>query len=107
MEVRKVTYLGNGIYAHVCPLCGGILASSSEADMMPEFSICNCDAERAAYDIIDRNGVRVIRRNIAPRFVGVVNDGGIDSVEWVDQCSALEAARAVNEAAEWLLGHNG
>lgn len=105
MEVRKVTYLGNGIYAHVCPLCGNVLASSSEADMMPEFSICGCDAERPAYDIIDRNGVRVIRRNVRPRFAGVVNDGGIDSVEWVDQCTALEAARVVNEAAEWLMGH--
>lgn len=103
MEVRKVTYIGNGIYAHVCPLCGGILASSSEADMMPEFSICNCDAERPAYDIIDRNGVRVIRRNVRPRFVGVVDSDGIESVEWADQCTALEAARAVNEAAEWLI----
>ena len=84
-------------------MCGGTLASSSEADMMPEFSICGCDAERAAYDIIDRNGVRVIRRNLRPRFVGVVNNGGIESVEWVDQCTALEAAKTVNEAAKWLM----
>lgn len=32
-----------GLYAHVCPLCGNILASSSEEDLMPEFSICDCD----------------------------------------------------------------
>ena len=43
MKINKVTMIHKGLYAHICPLCGNILASSSEEEMMPEFSICECD----------------------------------------------------------------
>lgn len=29
-------------WAQVCPICGEILSSASEKDLLPEFSYCNC-----------------------------------------------------------------
>ena len=51
MKITKTTEIMPRVYAHVCPLCGGIYASSSEVDMMPEFSICACDKNGNKEDV--------------------------------------------------------
>ena len=97
-----------GLYAHICPLCGNILASSSEPDMMPEYSICNCDknaAKESAYELFGKDGYVMIRRNKYPRFIGKVTMGtssDIEEIEWIDSCTAMEAARALRKAGEFL-----
>lgn len=102
MKVTRITRLDGYLFAHVCPICGNILASSSEIDMMPEFSICDCDKDNPPYDIFVKNGVRIVRSNIRPRFIGVVRSDGIESVEWTDQCGALEAAKAIRKALDYI-----
>lgn len=109
MKITKITRLNRGLYAHVCSLCGNILASSSEPDMMPEFSICDCDkneAKEPAYELFDKDGYVMIRRNKPPRFVGKVTMGelsDIEDVEWLDNASLMEAARALRKAGEFLI----
>lgn len=109
MKITKITRLNRGLYAHVCPLCGNILASCSEPDMMPEFSICDCDkndAKEPAYELFDKDGHVMIRRNKPPRFVGKVTMGkfsDIEEIEWQDDCTAIEAARALRKAGEFLI----
>ena len=109
MKITKITRLNRGLYAHICPLCGNILASSSEPDMMPEFSICDCDkndAKEPAYELFDKDGYVMIRRNKPPRFVGKVTMGklsDIEEIEWLDDCTAIEAARALRKAGEFLI----
>ena len=78
MKITKITRLNRGLYAHVCPLCGNILASCSEPDMMPEFSICDCDKNDAKLS-------------------------DIEEIEWLDDCTAIEAARALRKAGEFLI----
>lgn len=109
MKINKITMIHKGLYAHVCPLCGNILASSSEYNMMPEFSICNCDKnedKKTAYELFDKDGYVMIRRNKRPRFVGKVTFvklSDIEEIEWLDDCTAVEAARALRKAGEFLI----
>lgn len=109
MKITKITKLSRGLYAHVCPLCGNILASSTEFDMMPEFSICDCDKNESksqVYELFDKDGYVMIRRNKPPRFVGKVTMGelsDIEEIEWLDDCTAIEAARAMRKAGEFLI----
>lgn len=109
MKITKMTRLNRGLYAHVCPLCGNILASSSEPDMMPEFSICDCDKNELksqSYELFDKDGFVMIRRNKPPRFVGKVTMGklsDIEEIEWMDNCTAIESARALRKAGEFLI----
>lgn len=94
----------------VCPLCGAILADSSEEEFMPEFSICECDRngnKQLAYELFDRDGNAWIRRNKYPRFVARVSFGtmsDIEDVEWLDDCTdALSVAKAMRKASEFLI----
>ena len=109
MKITKIKRLHRGLYAHVCPLCGNIMASSSEPDMMPEFSICDCDknnCKEPAYELFNKDGYVMIRRNKPPRFVGKVTMGklsDIEGIEWQDNCTAIEAARALRKAGEFLI----
>ena len=109
MKITKITRLHRGLYAHVCPLCGNILASSSEPDMMPEFSICGCDRKdekEPTYELFDKDGFVIIHRNKPPRFVCKVTMGklsDIEEIEWMDNCIATEAARALRKAGEFLI----
>lgn len=109
MKVTKITKIDWGLYAHVCPLCGSILASNSGEEMMPEFSICDCDrneGKRPAYELFERDGYVMIRRNKPPRFVGRVTMGessDIEGIEWQDECGVTEAASALRKAGEFLL----
>lgn len=98
-----------GLYAHICPLCGNILASSSEPDMMPEFSICDCDKNESktpAYELFDKDGFVMIRRNKPPRFTGKVTFGkfsDIEDIQWIDAASSLDMAKALRKAGEFLI----
>ena len=98
-----------GLYAHICPLCGSILASSSEEDMMPEFSICECDnnsSKLPVYETYNERGFVMIRRNTYPRFIGKVTMGiqsDIEDIRWIDRVNnVMDAAKAMNKAAEYL-----
>ena len=99
MKINKVTMIHKGLYAHICPLCGIILASSSEEEMMPEFSICECDKngnKLPVYETYDAVDSIMIRRNTYPR-------SDIEDVKWIDKVNnVMDAARAMNKAAEFL-----
>lgn len=110
MKITKITDLQPGVYAHICPLCGKIHASACEPDMMPEFSICECDRNGnkvPVYELFESDGKTMIRRNKPPRFVGEVTMGAlsdIESIVWLDGCTnPLEIASAMRKASEFLL----
>lgn len=109
MKITKVTMIHRGLYAHVCPLCGNILASCSDPDMMPEFSICPCDRKEEkgpVYELYTENGYTMIRRNKPPRFTGKVTFGqgsDIEDVEFIDPASVTEMAKALRKAGEFLI----
>lgn len=109
MKITKITKLHRGLYAHVCPLCGAIHASSFDPDMMPEFSICDCDRvtkKEPAYELYTEDGYTMIRRNKPPRFTGRVTFGlksDIEEIQWMDAASALDMAKALRKAGEFLI----
>lgn len=78
--------------------------------MMPEFSICDCDRngnKQPTFELFERDGKTMIRRNKPPRFVGEVTFGqlsDIENIEMVDECNdCLELARVIRKAGEFLL----
>lgn len=109
MKITKITKLHRGLYAHVCPLCGAIHASSFDPDMMPEFSICDCDRateKEPVYELYTEDGYTMIRRNKPPRFTGRVTFGlksDIEEIQWMDAASALDMAKALRKAGEFLI----
>ncbi len=112
MKVTRITRIGPGLYAQVCPLCGTILASASEPEFMPEFSICNCDRNgnrKEVYELYTEGSKTMIRRNTFPRFTAEVTMGTLSDIEytsWQDTCTAIEAARAMRKAGEFLLKYS-
>lgn len=109
MKITKITKLQPGIYAHVCPLCNEVHASASEPDMMPEFSICDCDRngnKQPVYEVFELDGKMMIRRNTYPRFVGEVMMGplsDIENVTMLDDCTdPIKLASVMRKAAEFL-----
>lgn len=109
MKITKITIIHRGLYAHICPLCGAIHASASDPGLMPEFSICNCDrrnSKEPAYELYTDNGYTMIRRNKPPRFTGKVTFGKLSDIEdihWMDTSSALDMAKALRKAGEFLI----
>ena len=109
MKITKITKLHEGLYAHVCPLCNAVHASSSDPEWMPDFSICRCDSKEKkapAYELYMEGGCTMIRRNKPPRFTGKVTfglDSDIEDIEFMDQASALEMAKALRKAGEFLI----
>lgn len=110
MKVNKITKLQAGIYAFVCPLCGSVLASASEPDFMPDFSICNCDIngnEKQTFELFEVDGKTMIRRNKYPRFIGEVTFGqlsDIENIEMIDECSDLsKLAKVMRKAGEFII----
>lgn len=109
MKITKITKLSSGLYAHVCPLCGDIHASASEPDLMPAFSICDCDhneEKEPAYELYTEDGYTMIRRNKPPRFTGRVTfglDSDIEDIRFVDPASVSEIAKALRKAGEFLI----
>lgn len=104
MKVTKITTL----YAHVCPLCGRILASSSEINSLPEYSICACDRNTEkipAYTTYPENGYVMIRRNKYPRFTARVSPGvksDIENIVWLDECTPEKANSSIKKAIIFL-----
>lgn len=109
MKVKDVHKIGESIYAHVCPLCGSILASASEEELLPSFSICPCDRngnKNDVYELYEEDGVMMIRRNKSPRFIGKVTfnqETDIEVTEVLDYTSAEELARAMRKAGEFII----
>lgn len=110
MRITKITEIMPRVYAHVCPLCGGVYASSSEIDMMPEFSICGCDKngnKEDVYSLYTVDGKTMIRRNKYPRFIGEVTMGVssdlIKNAVFFDETDALTIAKAMRKAGEFLI----
>ena len=113
MKITKISYIGNRLYAHICPLCGAILASVTEKEMMPEFSICECDRngnKLPVYEIFEGEGGPMIRRNKWPRFVGHITFGQMSDIEIVDiidrDADVMEMAKAMKKAGEFLIKSN-
>lgn len=108
MKITRPTTIAPGIYAHVCPLCGQVLADACEAEMLPEFSICPCDRngnKAPVYETYRQDGAVMIRRNKPPRFTArVAFDGPSDlaDVRFSDEASPDEYARALRKASEYL-----
>lgn len=109
MKITNITEIMPGVWAHVCPLCGAVHASASEPDLMPEFSICDCDRNEdkaPAYELYAEDGYTMIRRNKPPRFTGRVTFGlrsDIEDVKFIDPASPLEMAKALRKAGEFIL----
>lgn len=108
MRITRITKIHNGLYAHICPACGNILASSYEPDLMPEFSICPCDRNYnkiPAYDLYPDNGYIMIRRNKFPKFIGIASTGeipSVDNIQWQDECEEKDRDKAVKKAIEFI-----
>lgn len=108
MKITKITKGNNGLYEHVCPKCGSILASACDEGSMPEFSICPCDKNMnkiPAYELYTEDGYVMIRRNKFPRFTGIVIAGqmpSVEHIEWIDECPDNKAEQAVKKSVEFL-----
>lgn len=109
MKVTKSIQAKNGMWVHMCPICGTIRKSASEEEYMPEFSICDCDRnsnKKEVYELYEEDGVTMIRRNKQPRFIGKVvfsQETDIEVTEVLDYTSAEELAKAMRKAGEFLL----
>lgn len=109
MKVKGVHKIGVSEYAHVCPLCGSILASASEEELLPSYSICPCDRngnKKEVYELYEEDGVTMIRRNTPPRFKGKVifsKETDIEITEVLEYTSAGELAKAIRKAGEFLI----
>lgn len=108
MKITKITKIHNGLYEHICPRCGSILASASDIDLMPEFSICSCNRnpnKLPAYELYPENGYVMIRRNKFPRFTGIVIMGeypSIENIQWLDECTEKDAEKSLKKAEIFL-----
>lgn len=113
IKIIRPVKVGPRLWAHKCPLCGQIYASADEPDLLPEFSLCDCDGGRGAPfrfvrlpDGAERIGctefprfVARIARDSAGRFAGVDILPGADDLRGL---SALEVARAMRIAGEYI-----
>lgn len=111
IKVANITFFNDTrIYAHVCPKCGRILASSVERDMMPEFSYCeHCIEEKPLY-IIHRthqwgNGKDVmwLERTQAPTMsANILNNWTLSRGEFDSPIDVHETAVIMREAQNWV-----
>lgn len=109
MKVNKITKINRGLYVHICPLCGTTLVSAGDEELMPEFSICDCDKnsnKKPVYELYEEDGSTMIRRNTYPRFSGKVTMGqfsDIEDIQWVDYTTdSIALAKAMRKAGEFL-----
>ena len=108
MKITKITKVNNGLYEHICPRCGSILASASDIDLMPEFSICQCNKninKIPAYELYPENGYVMIRRNKFPHFTATLTMGeypSIENIQWLDECTEKDAEKALKKAEIFL-----
>lgn len=105
--------IGPRLWAHKCPLCGQIYASADEPDLLPEFSLCDCDGGRGApFRFIKLpDGSEGIECTEFPRFTARITRDrrgwftGIDGLpgsEDLRGLSALEIARAIRIACDYI-----
>lgn len=109
MRVTKPIKIGPAMWAHICPLCGAVLASASEPEYLPDYSICSCDRngnKLPVYEIFEGDGGPMIRRNKWPRFVGRITFGQLSDIEIVElidrDADVMEMARAMRKAGEFI-----
>ncbi|MDD3040895.1 hypothetical protein [Bacteroides sp.] len=109
MKVTNKKKIGSAMWVLQCPLCGDILASTSEKEYLPDYSLCDCDRnenKQAVYELFDVCDKKMIRRTKPPRFVGEITFGqlsDIENIEWVDEGSISEMTSALRKAGEFLL----
>ena len=107
MKVSNIKYDDHSAcWMIVCHLCGKVLISKPEKDMLPEFMICSCDANRnkvPAFELFDRDGNTWIRRNKYPRFIGRVTMGALSDIELLDDCTdTTKLESSMRKAGEFL-----
>lgn len=80
MKITTITELSGRMYAHVCPICGKIIASATEKDMMPEYSICSCEQAKWKYISFNQYGsgeeVTMVLHQTTPEFGFIVTANG-------------------------------
>lgn len=109
MKITKGVKIAPAVWVHRCPLCGTEYAHSPSEDMLPAYSICDCDRngnKSEVYELYEENGCTMIRRNKKPRFVGRVvfnGDTDIEVTEVLDDAGAGELAKAMRKAGEFLI----
>lgn len=107
MRISKIT-IHDGLYAHICPRCGGVLATAVEIGSMPVYSICPCDRNPnkvPAYELYTKDGYVMIRRNKFPRFTAKVDIGespSIEEIHWLDERTEKDAEKAIKKAGIFL-----
>lgn len=105
--------IGPRLWAHKCPLCGRVYASTDEPGLLPEFSLCDCDGGRGAPFRFARlpDGSEGIECTEFPRFAArIVRDGsgrftGVDGISGsgdLNGLPALEVARAMRIACDYI-----
>lgn len=108
MKIRRITKIHDGLYEHICPKCGSILASASEIELMPEYSICPCDRNLnkiPAYELYTEDGYVMIRRNKFPHFTATLTVGespSLENIHWLDECTEKDAEKALKKAGIFL-----
>ena len=102
--------MGQSFFAHVCPLCGSVIASGSSQDDLPDYSICPCDRngnKLPVYEIFEGERGPMIRRNKWPRFLGRVTFGQLSDIEIVElidkDAGPMDLAKAMRKAGEFLI----
>lgn len=113
IKIIRPAKVGPRLWAHKCPLCGQIYASADEPDLLPEFSLCDCDGGRGAPFRFVRlpDGSEGIECTEFPRFTArITRDGsgrftgadGLPGSEDLCGLSALEVARAMRIACDYI-----
>lgn len=108
MKITKPIKIGPAMWVHRCPLCGSVLTSAPEPDLLPTSSVCSCDKngnKQDVYELFEQDRNTMIRRNTPPRFIGRVvfnKDTDIEVTDVLDNASPLELAKAMRKAGEFL-----
>ncbi|MBB4043793.1 hypothetical protein [Bacteroides reticulotermitis] len=111
MKFSEKTKLSPGMWVIVCPLCGSTIASASDKEFLPDYSICDCDRngnKLPVFEVYNAAGVQTIRRNKYPRFSAKITfDGDASDLEDVvvldEEATPEVLAKALRKAGEFLI----
>lgn len=110
MKVTHKQKVGPAMWVIQCPLCARELASASEEMYLPDFMLCNCDKngnKQPVYELFERDGKTMIRRNKAPRFIGEITFGPVSDIENIEMIDGpvdpIELTKALRKAGEFLI----
>lgn len=108
----------HGVYGHVCPICGSILSSSSEPDMLPEFSECTCSypinkktsapTQQEDYTIsrcFGKQNCFAVSRNKHPRFSAIYDGENLRWPDYIDDCSDSKRQKAERDTLQYIHQH--